>query len=114
MLHPLVAQHIPDIQALCRELGVSKLEIFGSAVTDEFDPERSDVDFLVTYPMNYDFGPWANRYVQLAERLEEILMREVDLITERALRTKKNVYFQRAVDANRETVFEEVKNRSAA
>lgn len=114
MIHPLVAQHIPKIRALCREFGVTKLEIFGSAVTDEFDPERSDVDFLVTYPDGYDYGPWASRYVELANRLEEILQRDIDFVTERALRTKQNVHFQRAVDSNRETVFDENKNRSAA
>jgi predicted nucleotidyltransferase len=114
MIHPLVAQHIPEIQALCREFGVTELEIFGSAVTDEFDPEHSDVDFLVTYPDGYDYGPWASRYVELADRLELIVERCVDLVTERALRTKKNMYFQRTVDANRETVFDATKDRSAA
>lgn len=37
MIHPAVAQHIPAIRNLCREFGVEKLEIFGSAVTDRFD-----------------------------------------------------------------------------
>ncbi len=64
MIHPDVARHIPEIRTLCREFGVSKLEIFGSAVTDAFDPGRSDVDFLVEYPERYDFGDFGERLFQ--------------------------------------------------
>ena len=35
------------IGELCRRYGVRRLVLFGSAVTDRFDPSRSDVDFLV-------------------------------------------------------------------
>lgn len=46
-MHALIEQHKEAIRALCREFGVKRLELFGSAATDEFDPDRSDVDFLV-------------------------------------------------------------------
>jgi predicted nucleotidyltransferase len=79
-MHPDVARHIPAIQALCREFGVARLEIFGSAVTADFDPERSDVDFLVTYPEDYDFGLWLVRFFDLERALASTLQRDVDLI----------------------------------
>ena len=34
---------------LCRRFGVRRLELFGSAATDAFDPSRSDLDFLVEF-----------------------------------------------------------------
>jgi hypothetical protein len=34
------------VAVLCRRFGVRRLAIFGSAVTDRFNEERSDVDFL--------------------------------------------------------------------
>ncbi|WP_116282825.1 nucleotidyltransferase family protein [Subtercola boreus] len=37
------------IARACRAHGVSRLRIFGSATTDRFDPERSDVDILVEF-----------------------------------------------------------------
>ena len=38
------------LAALCRRFGVTRLEVFGSAVRDAgFDPKRSDADFLVTF-----------------------------------------------------------------
>jgi len=39
----LIEKHRAEIEALCREFGVSRLELFGSAATDEFDPDTSDI-----------------------------------------------------------------------
>ena len=46
-MNPLIEQHMAAIQALCVEYGVTRLEIFGSAATEAFDPDRSDVDFVM-------------------------------------------------------------------
>ncbi len=43
----LVNRRLGEITALCREFGVATLYVFGSATTEAFDPERSDVDLLV-------------------------------------------------------------------
>lgn len=43
---------LPDDEALarvCQERGVARLRVFGSATGDDFDPERSDLDFLVDF-----------------------------------------------------------------
>lgn len=87
------------IADLCRGLQVERLELFGSAAGSEFDPQRSDLDFLVT------FCPEATNlenYLALAEGLERLLGRKVDLVIERAIR---NPYFRRAVDASRQPVY---------
>lgn len=80
MIHPAIAQHIPAIRDLCREYGIQRLEIFGSSLTEHFNPARSDVDFLVTYPPCYEFGPWGQRVFELQDALAEIVGRDVDLI----------------------------------
>ena len=48
--NPVLAEHLKAIRALCRDFGVSRLEVFGSVCTPESDPERCDIDFLVEYP----------------------------------------------------------------
>lgn len=62
----------------CLRFGVARLQVFGSAVTDQFDPERSDFDFLV------DFGPQVvdllGNYLGLNAELERITGRKVDLV----------------------------------
>jgi hypothetical protein len=38
------------LAAICRRFGVTRLEVFGSAARGgDFDHDRSDVDFLVTF-----------------------------------------------------------------
>ena len=97
-----IAEHLEAIHALCREYGVTRLEVFGSVCTPEFDPERSDVDFLVEYPEGYDFGPWATRYLALQDDLAELLGRKVDLVMTRAIRKK---YFLLAINETRELLY---------
>ena len=97
-----IAEHLEAIRALCREYGVTRLEVFGSVCTPDFDPERSDVDFLVEYPEGYDFGPWATRYLALQDDLAELLGRKVDLVMTRAIRKK---YFLLAINETRELLY---------
>ena len=98
-----VKQHIgakaSEIQRLSDACGVLRLEIFGSATADRFDPNRSDFDFLVTFR---EGSTSLDNYLRLAEGLEELLGRPVDLVIERAIR---NPYFRRAVDATRTLIY---------
>jgi uncharacterized protein with HEPN domain/predicted nucleotidyltransferase len=64
------------IAELCRRFQVERLEVFGSATRTDFDPERSDVEFLVS------FLPGATEidgFLGLAEGLEAAMDRRVDL-----------------------------------
>ena len=44
-----VEKHRPEIVEVCGQYGVLTLVVFGSATTDDFDEERSDVDLLVEF-----------------------------------------------------------------
>ena len=49
-MHPLVSERREAVAELCRRHGVRRLDAFGSAVrAGNFDPSRSDVDFLVEF-----------------------------------------------------------------
>ena len=99
---PQVEEKLEAIRALCREFGVARLDLFGSAVTGEFDPETSDIDFLVEYPPDYDFGPWLARFFELQERLEALLGRDVDLVMAGAPR---NPWVIRSIDESRRLLY---------
>lgn len=45
----LIEQHHDEVAALCRRAGARRLDAFGSAVRDDFDPATSDLDFLVEF-----------------------------------------------------------------
>jgi predicted nucleotidyltransferase len=98
----LIEQHLDAIRDLCREFDVVRLEVFGSAATGDFDPDRSDVDFLVEYAPETNLGPWMKRYFDLEERLAALLGRPVDLVMVGALR---NPYFIRSVNKSRRVLY---------
>lgn len=80
------------IADLARSHHVRRLVLFGSAATDAFDAEHSDVDFLV------EFSPTSSTpfddYFGLKEGLEELLERPVDLVTSTSM---ENPHFARSV-----------------
>jgi predicted nucleotidyltransferase len=98
----IITTRLPEIAALCRQYGVLRLELFGSAATGDFDPEQSDIDFLVEYPPDYDLGPWAARHFELQERLEQLLGRRVDLVMASALRKPR---FIESVNQTRQLLY---------
>jgi predicted nucleotidyltransferase len=102
-VHPLIESHRPAIIDLCRAFGVARLEVFGSVMTDAFDPARSDVDFLVSYPAGYDFGPWLKRFQDLEAALASELGRPVNLVMTSALR---NEGFAREAGKTRQVIFD--------
>lgn len=98
-LHPIVQSKRDEIAALCRELGVLRLDVFGSAVTENFDPERSDVDVLVEVEPG---RLTLTNYFALRQGLQRILGREVDVLDIGAMR---NPYLRSEVLANREPLY---------
>ena len=98
----LPAIHQPAIETLCRQFGVRKLEVFGSATTDLFDPQRSDIDFLVEFEPDYNLGPWMKNYFALQDALSEVLQRPVDLVFADSV---KNPYLIRAINQSRQLIY---------
>ena len=98
----LVEEKLDAVRALCQEFVVLRLELFGSAATDAFDPARSDLDFLVEHPPDYDFGPWLTRFFALQERLEALFGRSVDLIMRGAPR---NPYIIQSINESRRLLY---------
>jgi len=88
---------IPD---LCRRYGVARLELFGSAAGDAFDPQRSDLDFLVEF--DADSSRLFDRFFGLKESLEALYGRPVDLVAAGSL---QNPYFIEAVNKTRRVVY---------
>jgi len=98
----LVAQKREGIVEHCQRLNVRRLDVFGSAAREEdFDPEKSDIDFLVEFDRHEVPGA-LDRYLDLAESLEALLERKVDLVIARHF---ENPYFRASVEASKEPVY---------
>ena len=86
---------------LCRRFHVRRMEVFGSATTDCFNPDSSDLDFLAEFePMVPDNYPDA--YFGLLEGFEALFEKPIDLVSTKAIR---NPYFAASVDASRQTIY---------
>lgn len=79
---------------------MARLRLFGSATTEHFDPDQSDLDFLV------DFLPGRQDrladYLGLQADLSRLTGRSVDLVIADALR---NPYFRASALATAEDVY---------
>jgi hypothetical protein len=96
-IHPIVAARLPDLEQLCRRYRVRRLDLFGSATGSQFDPARSDLDFLLEYlPAAKELYP--DVYFNLKEELVALFGRNVDLVMVNAIR---NRYFREEVEATR-------------
>jgi len=90
-MHPLVESNREAIATLCRLHGVRKLEVFGSILRDDFDPERSDVDVLVEFEPRKATS--FSNFLGLKESLESLLGRPVDMLELRAIRNRRLRYY---------------------
>lgn len=84
------------IAQICRRHQVRRLSIFGSAATNAFDPQSSDVDFLVEF--TDDAQNLFDAYFGLKEDLERLLQRPVDLAMSKSL---ENPYFASSIEQTR-------------
>ncbi len=89
------------IEALCRKYHVAKLEVFGSAADGSFNPDTSDLDFLVEF-QRVDVMNAADQYFGLLEELETLFARRIDLVCAAAMR---NPYFIKGVNATRKPLY---------
>jgi hypothetical protein len=104
-MQPDIAEKREALAALCRRYGVARLEVFGSAARGvDFDPGKSDVDFLVEFERRSDPTP-RDRFLGLAEALEKLMGRPVDLVERNALEASRNYIRRRAILRHAETVY---------
>jgi predicted nucleotidyltransferase len=98
----LVRQHAKQLRAIAKRRSVRRLAVFGSALTEEFDSTRSDIDLLV------EFDPLspverADAYFGLLADLEALFGRPVDLVERSALR---NPIVRETVEASQVIIYD--------
>jgi uncharacterized protein len=96
-----ISLHREELRQLCRRFHVRRLDVFGSAVRGDFDPARSDLDFLVEF-QHLPPGAYADAFFGLKEALEQLLGRPVDLVAAAAIR---NPYFRESVERTRSLLY---------
>ncbi len=95
----------PQIDAIadaCRQYKVLRMHLFGSALRDDFDPTRSDLDLLVEF-QPIESGALVQAYFGLERQLAAITGKPVDLVMADAVR---NPYVRRDIEASKQLIYE--------
>lgn len=100
-MNRLIEEKRGELERICRLRHVYQIELFGSATRDDFDPQHSDLDFLVTFGALAP-GEHADAYFGLLEDLEALFGRHVDLVVLSAI---KNPYFRQSVESSKTLVY---------
>ena len=111
-MNPEIDARMPQIEELCRRYGIVRLELFGSATGPDFDPVKSDFDFLAEFA---DRGPntrFAKRFFEFEQDLASLFSRKVDLHTSHF--PIKNPFLARSIDESRRTIYGPIRERSSA
>lgn len=91
--------HLDGIRALCEQYRIRALYVFGSAVHGDFDPETSDLDFVVD---SGDDDTMYERMFNFSYHLERLVARNIDLVTSRSIEhLTDDPLFRAEVDATR-------------
>lgn len=79
ILPPPVSQFLKPLRALCRRFAVRQLAVFGSVVWNDFDTDRSDIDFAVVFVRSAQYAS-VDQYFAFKAALERLFGRSVDLV----------------------------------
>ena len=97
----MVRDNQDAIVELCKKHGVIRLDVFGSALRDDYRPECSDVDLLVEFS---DREPYALAlaYFDMLDELKALLGTRVDLVMAGAV---KNRYIAAEIESTKELLY---------
>lgn len=93
-MQPFISSRREAITELCRKHHVRRLTVFGSAVRDDFDPQRSDIDLRVEFDALAAVA-YTNNYFALRDAFISLFGREVDLLSSPTIR---NPYFKKELE----------------
>jgi uncharacterized protein len=100
-MQQIISLNLPDIIRICTHRKVRRLAVFGSTTGDRFDPEKSDVDLLVEFEKMQP-AEHAEQFFGLAEDLERLLGRPVDLVEPGPIR---NPYFRKSIEETQVEIY---------
>jgi|SRR5579859_430468 len=90
------------IEAFCQRWGVTELDLFGSAIREDFRDD-SDVDILASF--SDERRPTLLTLLQMEAELETLFVRRVDLLERRSVERSDNYIRRKHILAHREPLY---------
>lgn len=98
----IIRAKLLDFTTLCRLYNVKNLYAFGSATTDQFNENTSDIDLLIEIDEN-DPLERGEKLLAIWDKLEEFFQRKVDLLTQTSV---KNTVLRKNIDATKVLIYD--------
>lgn len=89
-------------EEICKEHRVQALYLFGSALSNHFKEDTSDIDLLVEVD-EHDPLLRGEHLIDLWDKLEQFFDRKVDLLTEASL---QNPYLRKSIEATKVLIYD--------
>jgi predicted nucleotidyltransferase len=101
-MHAVVRDNMKALRELAIKHRVERLDLFGSAAREDFDPETSDLDFLVSFepmpPVEH-----ADSFFGLLADLQRLFGRRIDLLEAEPI---ENPYRRESIERSRKVLYE--------
>lgn len=96
-MNKVVEEKLPGLIRICQRNGIRRLELFGSAAREDFQPAASDLDFIVTFDDSAGRGGFKS-YLDALREFEDLLGHKVDLLEADAI---TNPFLLEAIEQDR-------------
>jgi len=98
----LIEDKREELSRLCERCHVKRLEVFGSAMSDYFEPDRSDIDMVVEL-LPIPPARYTESYFGLMSDLKKKFETEIDLLEAAPI---NNPYFKQAIEQTKTVLYE--------
>jgi len=97
-----ISQNSEEFKNLCKIHRVKYIFAFGSSISDDFNPESSDIDLLIEIDDPDPIGR-GEKLLSVWDLLEKFFKRKVDLLTESSIH---NPYLRKSIDATKILIYD--------
>ena len=101
-MNRVIAERTDELRTICERHRVARLDVFGSAAGEDFDPGSSDVDLIVEFE-KLPPADHADCYFGLLIALEQLFGTTVDLLEAAPI---TNPYLLDSIERTRVRVYE--------
>jgi uncharacterized protein len=101
-IHTLIKDKNDEFVILCKAHRVKSMYAFGSSVTEDFDPVKSDIDVIVDLDIE-DPIEYGELLISLWDQLEIFFQRRVDLLTEDSIH---NPYLKKSIESSKKMIYD--------
>lgn len=99
---PVLKDNIHSLIEICERHQVSKLFVFGSVITGEFDLEESGIDLIVELAQMSPEEK-GDHLIDLWDELEALFQKKVDLLTDQPI---KNPFLKESVEKTKLLIYD--------